>query len=231
MGKEVMNAIEEQIETSDGEEILLENLAIPKITEDIKKKLESVKTLLSLGFNGCQLAHLDNFPHIPSLVRLEMMGNAIKGSELSHIKHLNSLESLSLSENPIEHFDDLKPLMTFKQLLQLDLSSTPLSKLPNYRTKIFEMFPNLKILDNEDKDGKPYEYSGDGEDEVNGDSEVEGEDNDDDAGSEEEEYEDDDQEDEGDDDDEDEDEESYEDEEESEEEDKKNAKKSKRTKK
>lgn len=217
MTKEAIALIEEQIE-HDEDEIVLENVSIPTISSELKAKLESIEELNSLALNNCQLASLANFPNLPELARLELMGNALKGSELVHLKHLSKLESLSLSETLVESYDELTPLAVCKELMQLDLEGTPLSKLPDYREKVFKIFTNLQILDNHDSEGKPFNYSEEDCD-LEGNSDQDGEDEDEDEDEEDEEEEelgDEDEEDENDEDDEDEDDEDEEEEEEEE---------------
>jgi hypothetical protein len=74
---------------------------------------------------------------------------------------LKSIQSLSLGENNITSFDELTPLSKLDGLLQLDLDATPLKeKNPkDYSKRVFEIFKNLKVLDNKDKDGKEFQYS------------------------------------------------------------------------
>lgn len=161
MTKEAISAIEEIIENDKSYEVILENLVINKIDNELKAKLEGIEELISLGLNNCHLTSLGNFPKLPNLIRLEIMKNNFDASELVHLKHLTKIESISLSENKIEKFDDLKPLTGFKDLLQLDLSATPLAMKSEYRSKIFEMFPSLQILDNRDQEGNLFKYSDD----------------------------------------------------------------------
>lgn len=226
MTKEAIALIEEQIE-HDEEEIVLEHVSIPTISSELKAKLESIEGLTSLALNNCQLASLANFPNLLELIRLELMGNALKGSELVHLKHLSKLESLSLSETLVESYDELTPLSVCKELMQLDLEGTPLSKLPDYREKVFKIFANLQILDNHDCDGKPFNYSED-ECDLDGNSDNNDEDDEDEDEDEEDEEEigDEEVEDEEDEDDEDEDDEDEDDEDE--EDTKKNSKKVKK---
>ena len=150
--------------------MILENLVINKIENELKAKLEGIEELISLGLNNCHLTSLGNFPKLPNLIRLEIIKNNFDASELALLKHLTKIESISLSENKIEKFEDLKPLTGFKDLLQLDLSATPLAMKPEYRSKIFEMFPSLQILDNRDQEGNLFKYSDD-EDENEGNDE------------------------------------------------------------
>lgn len=75
------------------------------------------------------------------------------------------MQSLSLGTNKIDSLAQLEPLKELKNLIQLDLSNSPVEETEDYRAKIFEMFPSLLILDNLDKNGNSIDYSDD-EDEV-----------------------------------------------------------------
>lgn len=235
MSKKVIEAIKEKLTEEEDNEIVLDSIEIPEINDEIKKNLEGINGLVSLALNSCGLNTLKNFPHIPELIRLELMNNNFKGNELHHLSHLKKIESISLSENEICTFDELSALGGLSQLVQLDLSSTPLAKDPEYRSRIFKMFPNLKILDNKDKLGNPYEYSDNDEDEykeddMSDDGEEDEEDENEEEGSENEDEEEEDGDEEGEESEEDEDDEDEE-EESDEDEPKNNGKKSGRTKK
>lgn len=107
-----------------------------------------------LTLNDCAIKSLDNFPHLPSLIRLDLVFNEITGESLGNLKGSRHLQTLMLGANKIEKIEQLQPLIVMKQLLQLDLINNPVSKLPGYRNTIFSMFPTITILDTLDKIGK-----------------------------------------------------------------------------
>jgi hypothetical protein len=53
----------------------------------------------------------------------------------------------------------LESLNKLENLIQLDLSDCPIAQADGYRSKMFGLFPGLKILDNKDLDGNEFEYS------------------------------------------------------------------------
>ena len=55
----------------------------------------------------------------------------------------------------------MEQLSGLENLIQLDLSNCKVAGLENYRTKIFEIFKSLEILDNLDKEGNAINYSDD----------------------------------------------------------------------
>ena len=53
----------------------------------------------------------------------------------------------------------MEALKGLANLFQLDIADTDVSKLNDYRNTVFEMFPNLKILDNKDREEQSVMYS------------------------------------------------------------------------
>jgi len=115
--------------------------------------------IICLSMNGCKLQSLANFPKLPKLVRLELIENEFDGNDLVYLGHLSELQSLSLGCNNIKEYSQLEVLGKLDHLIQLDLSDCELSNTENYRTTMFQRFPNLKILDNKDQEGQEFEYS------------------------------------------------------------------------
>ena len=148
---------------TNNKDIFFDDLTCPQISNEMKTELESVTNLLCLSLNNCKLESLENFPKIPSLIRLEIMDNSFPGEHLAHLTALSSLQSLSLANNKISDFNQLKPLTQISNLVQLDLSECPISEKPDYRKTVFSMLEKLHILDNLDEEGKPFEYSGESE--------------------------------------------------------------------
>ena len=214
MSKEALDVIKKELQAGQVEELYLDDLPIGAISPELKKEVEKLTDLMCLSLNNCGLTTLANFPNKPALIRLELMENKFPAKDLVQVAAISALQSLSLGSNKIATIVDLAPLKKLTNLIQLDLSETELSKTPDYRKAVFELIPNLQVLDNLDIEGNEYEYSSeDDEDDVDG---VDGSDNDDEEGDDDEDDgEDDDEEGEfGDEDDEEDDEEDEDDEEE-----------------
>ena len=160
MSAEAIKMIEAAIQEDDIDEIMLDGIEIGEISDELRKKLESVEEMSMLSMNDCKLKSLANLPKLPHIIRLELMNNKFPASDLKHIVKLENLQSLSLSDNTIKSVDDLKVLVDM-ELLQLDLSGTELAKQADYRDKVFRMFNTLQILDNMDQEGKEIEYEDD----------------------------------------------------------------------
>ena len=157
MISKAIKKIDEHIEEEDTEEIILDEIEIVEISPELKKKLESLQDVSILSMNDCQLKSLANFPNLPNLVRVELMNNSFPAEELKHLAGLKELQSLSISDNDIKTVDDLKVLAGLP-LAQLDVSGTELAKQADYRDRLFEMFKQLDILDNKDKEGNEVDY-------------------------------------------------------------------------
>ena len=196
MNKEAMDAIKKAVKSGHTEELYLDDVAIPTISADLKKEIENIPDLMCLSLNNCGLTSLANFPNKTNLIRLELMENKFPAKELEHLHGVTTLQSLSLGSNKIGSLSDLAPLKKLENLIQLDLSETDLAKTQDYRKAVFELLPNLQVLDNLDAEGNEYEYSSesenaDGENAENGvdgedeEEEFEGDDDDEDGDEEE----------------------------------------------
>jgi len=137
----------------------LDDIEIKKLDGELLSELESMPEIICLSMNGCKLQSLANFPKLPKLVRLELIENEFDGNDLVYLWHLSELQSLSLGCNNIKEYSQLEVLGKLDHLIQLDLSDCELSNTENYRTTMFQRFPNLKILDNKDQEGQEFEYS------------------------------------------------------------------------
>ena len=165
----VFECISEALDISNCKELYLDGLKVPSITDELKNKIQKISSLTVLSLNECGLQSLKNFPALPNLVRLEVTGNEFPGSDLSHLTHLTQIRSLTLSSNEITSFEQVEILKKFLNLFQLDLSDCSVSEKDGYRAKVFELLPNLKILDNKDNDGVSVDYEDNHDDFVDDD--------------------------------------------------------------
>lgn len=107
-----------------------------------------------LTLNDCAIKSLDNFPHLPGLIRLDLVFNEIDGDSLGGIRGSRHIQTLMFGANKIASLEQLDALKGMKQLLQLDFINNPISKVAGYREKVFSLFPTLTVLDTLDKSGK-----------------------------------------------------------------------------
>jgi len=73
------------------------------------------------------------------------------------------LEVLKLSNNKITTTDQVKVLAGLNQLKQLDLSNNAICEIEDYRNAIYDLLPNLMILDGRDREDVSF-YSDDVDD-------------------------------------------------------------------
>lgn len=152
---DVISAIEKQIGmTPKGQVYVIEVESIPfkSFTTNLKELLESFTSLQYLSINNCALETLENFPRIPSLIRLDLISNNLS-KDFSALKTSKYLQTLYLSANQISDVQELASLKPLTNLLQLDLIANPLTSNVNYHEEIFKMLPSLKYLDSKNKQG------------------------------------------------------------------------------
>lgn len=109
-------------------------------------------------------AGLTSFKGFPSklkaLEKLDVSENRIS-SGLHHIQDCLSITHLCLTSNKFKDLSSLAPLSHLQSLTHLDLGNTPVSEQEEYRTKVFDLLPNLKFLDGQDKEGNEASSSED----------------------------------------------------------------------
>ncbi|CAD8075513.1 unnamed protein product [Paramecium primaurelia] len=148
------------------EDLDIEGIDIGQFDNQSANLIQQHQNLVSLSLVECKLKNLEGFPKLNNLENLILEANQLDGQAISYIsKNFKQLVCLSLADNKISTFEDLEPLKQLKQLQQLDLADNPISQLPGYFNKVFQLIPSLQVLDNKDKDGQEIELSS-GEDEL-----------------------------------------------------------------
>ena len=135
------------------EQLILDECHFKQFSPQLKSELEKYKNLIYLSLNDCQLKSLDNFPNLPNLVKLDLLDNNLSGESLSKIASQQSLQQLALGGNPIKTLEEVKVLSKLRELKEVDFIQCPVSELPDYRQKVYELIDGLDILDNCDRDG------------------------------------------------------------------------------
>ncbi|CAK80276.1 unnamed protein product (macronuclear) [Paramecium tetraurelia] len=156
---------QQEAQNGELEDLDIEGIAIGQFDNQSANLIQQHQNLISLSLVECQLKNLEGFPKLNNLENLILESNQLDGTAISYIsKNFKKLACLSLADNKIQKFEDVEPLKQLKQLQQLDLADNPITHLPGYFNKIFELIPSLSVLDNKDKDGQEIEISS-GEDE------------------------------------------------------------------
>lgn len=129
-------------------------------------EFDGFTNLESLSLNAVGLTTLEGFPSLVRLKRLELNDNKLRGGlEVLQDLSLISLSILSLCNNQIQSLDDLEPLGGLPNLKQLDLEQCAVASCDGYRTKVFEMIPQLKVLDHMDINGEEADLEDEDDDE------------------------------------------------------------------
>jgi hypothetical protein len=134
--------------------LILDEIQVERLTAEDKTYLEQFTTLERFCLNQTQLKSLENLPKSDKLEHLELAENQLTGAELKHLTiYANSLVSLKLANNRVASFEDLEPLKKLTKLVTLDLEGNPVTNKDGYTAKVFEMLPQLQVLDNHDQEG------------------------------------------------------------------------------
>ena len=145
--------------------IALDGITINHISDEVKTYLENFKSLEELSMVNCNLNTLQNFPELPSLIKLDLSDNHLKDTDLNELLKYKKLQELRMANNNgISNFSEIKKLESLP-LTFIDFSDCPVSKMEGYREKFYENFKNLKILDLCDKEGKEWDEDDEEEEE------------------------------------------------------------------
>lgn len=144
--------------------------------------LEKFQNLQHLSIANIGVSSLEQFPRLRSLEKLILSDNRIAGGlEFLVEAGLDSLRDLDLSNNRIQFIEDLAPLAQLK-LVSLDLYECPVTRVKDYRSRVFGLIKSLKYLDKMDAEENERPESDDEEEEEDededdpGSGEIDGED-------------------------------------------------------
>lgn len=144
--------------------------------------LEKFQNLQHLSIANVGVSSLEQFPRLRSLEKLILSDNRIAGGlEFLVEAGLDSLRDLDLSNNRIQFLEDLAPLAQLK-LVSLDLYECPVTRVKDYRSRVFGLIKSLKYLDKMDAEENERPESDDEEEEEDededdpGSGEIDGED-------------------------------------------------------
>ncbi|XP_021275120.1 acidic leucine-rich nuclear phosphoprotein 32-related protein [Herrania umbratica] len=145
--------------------------------------LEKFENLQHLSIANIGVSSLEQFPRLRNLQKLILSDNRIAGGlEFLVEAGLDSLRDLDLSNNRIQYIEDLAPLAQLK-LVSLDLYECPVTRVKDYRSRVFGLIKSLKYLDKMDAEENERPESDDEEDDEEeededdpGSGEIDGED-------------------------------------------------------
>ncbi|OIT29080.1 PREDICTED: acidic leucine-rich nuclear phosphoprotein 32-related protein [Nicotiana attenuata] len=132
---------------------------------------EKFQNLEHLSIANIGVSSLEQFPRLQNLQKLILSDNRIAGGlEFLVDAGLNSLRDLDLSNNRIQDIDDLRPLAELR-LVSLDLYECPVTRVKDYRSRVFGLIRSLKYLDKMDAEGNERPESDDEEEDEEEDEE------------------------------------------------------------
>lgn len=155
----MLQIIKEYKEIGNTEDLVLDDTKIEHFTPELKHELEQLNELVYLSMNNCGLKSLNHFPALKNLVTLELNENDFPVRELAHLKDLVNLKSLDIDALNIENLNQLDPLKELKNLQRLEINECDFLEEPENRVKLFKMLPHLEVLNGEDKEGNPVDFS------------------------------------------------------------------------
>ncbi|KAF8406420.1 hypothetical protein HHK36_008507 [Tetracentron sinense] len=133
--------------------------------------LEKFQSLEQLSIANVGVSSLERFPNLRNLQKLILSDNRIAGGlEFLVEAGLESLRDLDLSNNRIQYLEDLAPLAHLR-LVSLDLYECPVTRIKDYRSRVFGLIKSLKYLDKMDADENERPESDDEEEDEEDDEE------------------------------------------------------------
>lgn len=133
--------------------------------------LERFENLEHLSIANIGVSSLEQFPRLKNLQKLILSDNRIAGGlEFLVQAGLDSLRDLDLSNNRIQYIEDLAPLAHLR-LVSLDLYECPVTRVKDYRSKVFGMIKSLRYLDKMDAEENERPESDDESDDDESDDE------------------------------------------------------------
>ncbi|KAE8695171.1 Acidic leucine-rich nuclear phosphoprotein 32-related protein [Hibiscus syriacus] len=127
--------------------------------------LEKFGNLQHLSIANIGVSSLEQFPRLRNLQKLILSDNRIAGGlEFLVEAGLDSLRDLDLSNNRIQYIENLAPLAQLK-LVSLDLYECPVTRVEDYKSRVFELIKSLKYLDKMDAEENERTESDEEEDE------------------------------------------------------------------
>ncbi|KAE8701774.1 Acidic leucine-rich nuclear phosphoprotein 32-related protein [Hibiscus syriacus] len=141
--------------------------------------LEKFENLEHLSIANIGVSSLEQFPRLRNIQKLILSDNRIaSGLEFLFEAGLDSLRDLDFSNSRIQYIEDLAPLAQLK-FVSLDLYyQCPVTRVKDYRSRVFGLIKSLKYMDKMDAEGneRPESDEKDEEEEDTGSGEIDGED-------------------------------------------------------
>lgn len=114
--------------------------------------IAAIENLDGLGLHTLYLAQnrLSSLQGIGLLKKLQVLNvrhNSISSLEALRAEDIPRLRKLCISENRVNHIQEIEGLQPFPFLCDLLLAPNPIVELPHYREQVLHRLPNLRLLD------------------------------------------------------------------------------------
>lgn len=151
----MLKAQDDEAKPEEYDNLVLDELAIATLSAEDSKFLETFTSVEVLCMNETGIRSLENLPTMPLLKRFELQENKLSGDELKHLsKYASTLVVLKLASNKFTTLDQLNSLTGLKELKNLDLGANAVTEVADYKKKVWELLPNLEVLDGYNKKGE-----------------------------------------------------------------------------
>lgn len=148
---------DEPIIPSEFDSLILDDQQLNReLTGDDKKYLEEFVNVELLSFSNTGLTSLANLPELPELKRIELNGNGLGGSTLKELLKYKQLHTIKFADNNVTDFGEVEALKD-SLLGNLSFAGNPIAELPDYRDRMFELLPELELLDGKNQAGEEIE--------------------------------------------------------------------------
>ncbi|KAF4661492.1 hypothetical protein FOL47_006657 [Perkinsus chesapeaki] len=152
---------EEECEPEELSEVVLDEENLPKITKaDMSGDIAKCENLTLINLTCCGLTSIDApFPELPNVQTVDMSENKLTSDVLDKFSNLSALRLLVLRGNLIETVDEFKALRDLKALQAIDIEGCPVTKVANYREKIFKMLEQVEVIDDRGREGEKVDMA------------------------------------------------------------------------
>lgn len=141
----------------DLEELDLSNIKpVDCLTPSDKECIEKFEGISSFCMNQAGLRSLENWPKLNSVYLLNLSGNKLRTGLKEIANNMPHIAELELEYNRFEDISEFQALQSLSNLISITLQGNPIAKLPNYRQELFNLLPNVKMIDNYDRNEHDY---------------------------------------------------------------------------
>lgn len=130
----------------------LESVRILKLNNLYIRRIETVHFCNNLEHLNLSNNNIRNIEGIEGLIQLKYLDLSFNQIEhLANIDTLKNLRILNMKHNQLDTIEELKILILFPLLQDVNFQQNPICKIPNYYNIIRDYIPHISIIDDEHK--------------------------------------------------------------------------------